>query len=126
MIDDVCLANSKMTDSDSTGATGSDSNEDNKHLFKNPMVISFVIVLGLFILTLILGALNIYIWYLEKRKRRKNTIGERNPYRDFETSGSSAQRKSNATNLAFVFFNRQRQSEVVNNPRQASMKFNKR
>ena len=90
-------------------ADASDTNASTS-LWKDPMVISFTVVGVLFLLSVILGALNIYIWYIEKRNRRHHTGLERiaGGY-GYTTNYESTSSKPRSTNLAFVFMGRGRQ-----------------
>ena len=89
---------------DVTAVTGS-----NHHglQWDSPMVTLFSIVLGLFLLTLLLAAVNVYIWYIKRHKRRDAGL---DPFRDTaKRTTLSQRRKSNTTNLAFVLVNKPRE-----------------
>ena len=52
------------------GENGEGIATDDKSWWQNPLVMSFGIVGILFVLTVILGMVNVYIWYVEKQKKR--------------------------------------------------------
>lgn len=80
-------------------------------VWKNPMVISFTVVGILFALSIILGALNFYIWYVERRNRRQHTGLDRISSNYGGTNYETTTPKTKSTNLAFVFMGRGRSTQ---------------